>query len=391
MAQVKQLENFAGACRFLWNKLLRLNLDRLQQHQSILWYSESDYWSKLWKSSQEFSFLKQVPAHCLQQKMRDLSRAFKDAFDTKQPNKRIPVFRKKGLHDSFRFPEPKQIQIQNRRIKLPKLGWIGFFKSQDIEGEVRNVTVSKESGHWYIAIQVEQTLNNELERPTTAIGIDVGIAKFATLSDGTMIEPLHVFRRYEKRLAKSQKKLSIKRKYSNNWRKQQLRIQRIHSKIRRIRHDFLHKLTTKLSKNHAMIVIEDLKISNMSRSAKGGLDAPGKNVRAKSGLNKSILDQSWGEFRRQLTYKQDWCGGILLEVPARHTSQRCELCGHTEKANRLDQSHFECQSCGYKENADVNAARNILAAGHAVLACGETGLPASMKQEPLGKGNLVLT
>jgi len=208
MAQVKQLENFAGACRFLWNKLLRLNLDRLQQHQSILWYSESDYWSKLWKSSQEFSFLKQVPAHCLQQKMRDLSRAFKDAFDTKQPNKRIPVFRKKGLHDSFRFPEPKQIQIQNRRIKLPKLGWIGFFKSQDIEGEVRNVTVSKESGHWYIAIQVEQSFNNELERPTTAIGIDVGIAKFATLSDGTMIEPLHVFRRYEKRLAKSQKKLS---------------------------------------------------------------------------------------------------------------------------------------------------------------------------------------
>ena len=387
--QLSQLHHYVGACRFLWNKILAMNLDRLAAHQSLIWYHEADFWSKLWKRSEDYAFLKEVPAHCLQQKLKDLDKAFRDAFDKTQPLKRLPNFKKRGLNDSIRFPDPKQFLIDNRRIKLPKLGWIGFVKSQDIAGDLRNATISRIAGDWYISIQVEQEVLEPVHSSNTAIGIDVGIAHFASLSDGRSIDSPHAYRSLEKILAKAQKKLAKKKRFSQNWRKLQKRIQKLHRKIANCRHDFLNKLSTLLSKSHALIVLEDLKISNMSKSAKGSIDAPGTNVKAKSGLNKSILDQGWGEFKRQLEYKLDWLGGILVKVNPKHTSQRCNVCGHTEKGNRLSQSEFKCLACGHLENADINAAKNILAAGHAVLACGETGLPDSMKQEPLGMGNLV--
>lgn len=134
-----------------------------------------------------------------------------------------------------------------------------------------------------------------------------------------------------------------------------------------------------------MIVIEDLKVGNMSKSAKGTSEQHGRNVRAKTGLNCSILDHGWYEMRCQLEYKQFWRGGQVLAIPPAYTSQQCACCGHTAKENRKTQSKFECQVCGYTENADINGARNILAAGHAVLACGgrgQSGRP--LKQEPTG-------
>ena len=140
-----------------------------------------------------------------------------------------------------------------------------------------------------------------------------------------------------------------------------------------------------------MVAVEDLQIKNMTRSAAGNADKPGKNVAAKSGLNKAILDQGWFEFRRQLDYKLDWNGGMLIAVPPQYTSQTCPCCGHVAKANRKTQAKFECVECGYKNNADVVGAMNILARGYRVAACGEDGSglarkcrakPASMKQEP---------
>ena len=179
-----------------------------------------------------------------------------------------------------------------------------------------------------------------------------------------------------------QHQLAKKKKFSQNWRKQKARIGKLHLKIKNSRHDFQHKTSTALSKNHALIVVEDLKVVNMSKSAKGTIEQPGSNIRAKSGLNKAILDQGWSEFVRQLEYKAHWQGYQVHKVNPRYTSQRCNECGHTEKDNRVSQSDFECQACGHKANADVNAAKNILAAGLAVLACGEAALAASVKQEP---------
>ena len=131
-----------------------------------------------------------------------------------------------------------------------------------------------------------------------------------------------------------------------------------------------------------MVVIEDLKIANMSKSAKGTKERPGKNVKAKSGLNKTILDQGWYEFRRQLEYKQLWRGGQVIAVPAAYTSQQCSECKQKDSGNRKTQEVFRCVSCGHQEHADINAARNIEAAGHAVLAC-ESNSIRSRKQEPL--------
>ncbi|HFT0289755.1 TPA: RNA-guided endonuclease InsQ/TnpB family protein, partial [Proteus mirabilis] len=185
------------------------------------------------------------------------------------------------------------------------------------------------------------------------------------------------------KLARLQRKLSRKIKFSANWQKQKRKIQHLHSHIANIRKDYLHKVTSEISKNHAMIVIEDLKVSNMSKSAKGTTERHGRNVKAKSGLNRSILEQGWYEMRRQLEYKQLWRGGQVLAIPPAYTSQKCACCGHTAKENRQSQSQFECLECGYTANADINAARNILAAGHAVLACGgrvQSDRPS--KQEP---------
>ncbi len=118
-------------------------------------------------------------------------------------------------------------------------------------------------------------------------------------------------------------------------------------------------------------MLEDLKIANMSKSAKGDMENPGRNVQAKSSLNKSILDQGWYEFRRQLEYKQLWRGGQVITVNPRNTSRSCPLCNHTQRDNRKTQAAFACVKCGFKENADYTAAINILAAGQAVSACGD--------------------
>lgn len=160
-----------------------------------------------------------------------------------------------------------------------------------------------------------------------------------------------------------QRKLAKKVKFSSNWKKQKDKLQKLYYKISNIRKDFLHKSSDAISKKYAVVVMEDLKVSNMSKSASGTIDAPGRNVAAKSGLNKSILDQGWFEFRRQLGYKLDWRGGNLLVIPPQYTSQACSQCGCVDKENRKTQAKFKCTVCGFEANADYNAAINILRVG----------------------------
>ncbi|MEN1416579.1 transposase, partial [Pseudomonas aeruginosa] len=139
------------------------------------------------------------------------------------------------------------------------------------------------------------------------------------------------------------------------------------------RRDYLHKTSTAISQNHAMVCIEDLQVRNMSKSAAGTTEQPGRNVRAKSGLNKAILDQGWFEFRRQLDYKLAWRGGWLVTVPPQNTSRTCPCCGHVSADNRQTQARFACVECGFEDNADVVGAINVLRAGHARFACEVSG------------------
>ena len=336
-----------------------------------------------WKKTESLSWLGEAPASALQQKLKDLDKAIKDAFDKKQPLKRFPKFKKRGVGDSFRIPQPSQFELGHSRIRLPKIGWLNYFDSRKIEGNPKQATVSYCSGYWYVSVQTEIEIQPPVHESTSDIGLDMGISKLFALSNEKNIEPLNSFKTHQVKLARRQRKLAKKKKFSNGWLKEKRKIQRLHSKIANCRKDYLHKSTTMLSKNHAMIVIEDLQVSNMSKSAKGNQEKPGKHVKAKSGLNRAILDQGWFEARRQLEYKQLWRGGIVVTVAPQYTSQTCSICGHIDKASRLSQERFCCTNCGFKSNADTNAAKNILAAGHAVLAGGAEPLGAAMKPEPL--------
>ena len=374
------MRRFAGACRFVFNRALARQNENHEAGNKYIPYGKMASWLVEWKNATETQWLKDAQSQPLQQSLKDLERAYKNFFRKRAA---FPRFKKRGQNDAFRYPQGVKLDQENSRIFLPKLGWMRYRNSRQVTGVVKNVTVSQSCGKWYISIQTESEVSTPVHPSASMVGLDAGVAKLATLSDGTVFEPVNSFQKNQKTPARLQRQLSRKVKFSNNWQKQKRKIQRLHSCIANIRRDYLHKVTTTVSKNHAMIVIEDLKVSNMSKSAAGTVSQPGRNVRAKSGLNRSILDQGWYEMRRQLEYKQLWSGGQVLAVPPAYTSQRCACCGHTAKENRLSQSKFRCQVCGYTANADVNGARNILAAGHAVLACGEmvqSGRP--LKQEP---------
>jgi putative transposase len=368
--QEELLRRFAGCCRFVWNHMLALEKENRENGNKRRGYYKLAGLLKGLKNQEKTSFLKEVHSQILQQSLRDLERAYRNFF---QKRAMFPRFKSKGLKDSFRYPQGFKVEEQNSRLYLPKIGWIRYRKSRNIEGTAKQITVSLSAGKWYVSVQTEREIVDQIPVSDSAIGIDMGIANFATFSDGTSVESSNFFRKYEKKLKFRGRSLSRKKKFSNNWRKEKHRLNRVHKKIKNCRTDFLHKLTTEIAKNHALVVMEDLQVKNMSKSASGTVENPGKNVRAKSGLNKSILDQGWFEFRRQLEYKLPRRGGKLLPVPPQYTSQKCSNCGYVAKENRKSQAKFKCCNCSFEINADHNAAINILAAGHAVKACGEIG------------------
>jgi putative transposase len=369
--QQRKMRSFAGSCRVVYNKALALQKDLYDKGEKRLSYVSLAKQLTAWRNSVEMGWLSEAPTHPLQHALKDLDRAYGNFFAKRAA---FPRFKKKGQGDSFRYPDPKQVKVDqaHSRVFLPKLGWMRYHQSRKVLGEVRNITVSQSCGKWFASIQTQR----EVEAPLPsggAIGVDMGIARFATLSNGQFFDPLNSFKRHANTLRKAQQALSRKVKFSSNWKKAKARIQKIHARIANARRDYLHKTSTTISKNHAMVCIEDLQVRNMSKSAKGSVEEPGRQVRAKSGLNKSILDQGWGEFRRQLEYKMAWTGGFLVPVSPRNTSRTCPECDHISADNRKSQSRFKCVSCGHEANADVVGAINVLRAGHARIACEVSG------------------
>ena len=377
------LARTAGCARFVWNRALAVQKSYLEHGCGLLGYPALCELLTSWRNSEAFGFLSESPAHPQQQALKFLDRALKDAFDQKN-RRRFPVFKKKGRRDSFRYPDPEQIKIDLRstdsagrrifpKIFLPRVGWVKFRKSCVIGGEIRNATVSRAGEHWYVAIQVETEVPEPAQALTTAVGGDRGVANLLTLSDGTVFLPVTAYRDLQRKLAMEQRKLARKAKYSANWKKQKARITRLHQRIADVRKNALHEVSTTISKNHAVVVLEDLKVRNMTVSAKGTVERPGRNVRQKAGLNKSILDQGWGMLKQMLDYKLRWSGGRLLLVDPAYTSQACAVCGAVDAWNRPSRDEFHCLHCGHTAHADVNAAQNILArgltAGHAGVAC----------------------
>jgi len=366
--QTRRLKQFCGCARFVFNKALDWQKQAYEaNNQTKFSYAQLTKFLPQWKS--HFPFLKDCHSQVLQQSLKNLESAYRNFFE-KRAN--FPKFKKKWAKNSIRFPQGCKLEQGNSRLYLPKIGWVRYRNSRNVVGEIKNVIVSQQCGRFYVSIQTEC----EVEIPQHQggeIGIDMGIVRFATLSNGEYFEPLNAFKTYKGKLAKLQRQLKNKVKFSKNWQKLQAKIAKLHHKIANCRKDYLHKISTEICKNHAMIYVEDLNVANMSKSAKGTIEQPGTNVAQKSGLNRAILDQSWGEFRRQLEYKSAWQGGALVAVPPHNTSRTCPCCGYTDKENRSTQAKFECVECGYAENADVVGAINIVERGRAAVQRNPTG------------------
>jgi putative transposase len=372
---------YAGICRFVWNKFLALNLKRLADRQLILRFYEMSFWVTLWKKSDEYSFLKICPRQLLTNKLRDMDKAFRLAFDKSRPSMHIPKFKKKFQCERLQFTQ--NIKVSHDQVYLTGIGWLKFRKSRDIVGTPNCIHVSRKGKHWYVSIQTIYEKSTPIHSSKSMVGIDVGVVNFITLSTGETVKSISAYKHNKTALAKAQRDLARKVKRSNNYYKQILVIQKLHEKIANTRKDFIHKCTNNISKNHAIVVLEDLRIRNMTRSATGTLEKPGSNVQAKKGLNRSILDQGWAELGRQLEYKQHQAGGEVLYVDARYTSQTCPNCLHVSADNRKSRNAFVCVECNHNGPADVVAAVNIKRAGHARLACGDIDSVRGRAQEPL--------
>ena len=362
--QVRKLKQFCGCCRFVFNKGLEEVKKYYDTTGHFLNYAQLTALLPKWK--RDCDWLKECYAQVLQQSMKNLSRALMN-FSANRAN--FPRFKAKGKKDSCRFQQGVKSDQNNNRIYLPKIGWVRYHNSRTIIGAIKNVTVTAKCGKWYVSIQTEY----EQETPVHSgsdIGVDMGIVRFATLSNGQYFNPVNAFKTLKGKLAKLQRQLKRKTKGSNNWKKLVAKIGKLHHRIANIRKNFLHQISNTISKNHATVYVEDLQVKNMSKSAKGTKENPGKMVKQKSGLNRAILDQAWYEFRRQLEYKLRWRGGQLIPVSPQYTSQCCPACSHTVKENRTTQALFACVECGHTENADVVGAMNVLQRGRALSAAG---------------------
>ena len=246
--QARDMRRFAGSCRFVFNKALAMQQERFAAGDAKLGYAGLCKALTEWKADPATAWLCDTPSQSLQQTLKDLERAYTNFFAKRAD---FPRFKKKGRSgDSFRYPQGFKLDQTNGRLFLPKQGWLRYRNSRDVLGTVKNITVSQSGGKWFASIQTER----EAEIPVhqgTAVGIDLGIVRFATLSDGAVFEPLSSFKRQEQALAKAQRAMSRKAKFSNNWKKAKAHVQRIHARIGNARRDYLHKTTTTISKNHA--------------------------------------------------------------------------------------------------------------------------------------------
>jgi len=295
--------------------------------------------------------------------LRYLSEAWKRCFNKVSGQ---PRFKKKGRDDSFTVDG--SITIGFDRIKLPRIGWVKTFELLPDNVYPKCVTLSKKAGRWFVSFKVE-TEPSITQKSVDVVGVDLGVKTLATLSTGEVFSGAKSYRKLQEKLSRKQYINRHKTKLSNNWKKAQLKIARLHSKIANIRKDTLHKLTTYLAKNHSQIVIEDLNVSGMMSNHK---------------LAKTIADMGFYEFRRQLEYKCKLYGSELIIVDRWYPSSKtCSRCGNVKQSLSLSERVFSCEHCGFSCDRDLNASLNLAkAVSSTVAACGLDNADVTrMKQE----------
>lgn len=374
------LREHCAHARFLWNLALeQMNLYRPEWGPTPSYVDQARQLTEARKAN---DWLASGSTNVQQQALRDLRQAFQNWWGNPGHFGR-PSWRKAGLHEGFRqvAVKPHHIERVSRRwatLVVPKIGKVRFRITRSIPvDDVKSYRVIMDRrGRWHVCFAL---IPDPIEGPGdgTIVGIDRGIAVDYQSSDGRRWD-VPALSDTERRRLRLERKLARQQKGSNRRARTKLAIARIKAREADRRKDAIEKATTELARTVDMVRIEDLKVRQMMRSAKGTVEEPGRNVRAKAGLNRSIAETGWTMFATRLGHK---IGDRLQVVPAAYTSQRCSCCGHTAPENRESQAVFKCVACGHRDNADVNAAKNI-AAGHAVRARGESPLGDSMNREP---------
>ncbi len=389
--QAAQLGRTFGCVRLVWNKTLAEQHQRYHAHGTKTSYKETDAQLAAWKKTEDLGFLSEVSSVPLQQTLRHQHTAYANFFAGQA---KYPRFKSRTGKQSAHYTR-SAFKLRDAQLTLAKqaapLAFVWSWPGIDpAELNPTMVVVSREpDGRWYVTFAVD-TDEPEPAAPTgEAIGVDLGVKNFATLSTGeTVANPQHLDRK-ARNLARYQRMMARKQKGSANRRKAKKKVARAHRKVRHARQDFLHRTSTNLVRRADTIAVEDLNVSGMTSSAKGTVDAPGRNVTAKAGLNRRILDASLGEFRRQLEYKAERAGKRLVVVDRWYPSSKtCSACGCLLEKLSLSTRAWTCPSCRTRHDRDVNAAKNILAAGRAVAgqnpgeACGADVSPqgSSLRQ-----------
>jgi putative transposase len=349
------LRRWVGCRRFVFNEALALQKAEIAVGRKRPGYAL--LCARLPGLKKLHPWLAEPPAQALQQALKDLCQAWDRKFTS---NFGAPRFKKHGEGDTIRFPQDCKYDAVSGTVFLPKLGAVRLRHSRKALGTLKNVTLRIEGGRWIAALQTEREINVPVPKATVEQGLDFGAVSTITPStDAPIVLPTRIAM-YEKRVKHLQRCVSRKRKGSNNRRKALARVIECSRRVAAMRRDFLHRETTNLASNNALLGIEDLPVKAMTASAVGTIEAPGRNVRQKAVLNRTILRNGWGLARSMLEYKCAWRGVTLVAVPPAYTSQQCGCCGHIAAENRKTQALFECVQCGHTENADRNAARNIL-------------------------------
>ncbi|MBD2141085.1 IS200/IS605 family element transposase accessory protein TnpB [Anabaena sp. FACHB-1250] len=364
------LAQHAGVARHAWNQGLALCQqliihNKLNPEDKIKFPTAIDLHKWLVASvKSQCQWYYEVSKCASQYALRYLSEAFKSFF---KKNTGFPKFKKKGKHDSFTLDGA--IHIEQKKVKVPVIGWLKTYEVLPFGYQPKSVTISKQADKWFVSwkIEVETSQNPKKQE---CVGVDLGINHLAMLSTGEVFDGLKSYKKYESKLARMQYLNRHKKVGSNNYIKSQIKIARLHQKIANMRKDTLHKITTYISKNHAVIGIEDLNVSGMLANGK---------------LSKAIADMGFYEFRRQLEYKTQLYGSKLVVVDRFYPSSKtCSSCGEKKSSLSLSQRVFKCEKCGFECDRDVNAAINLKqeAVRLTVLACGLDSADTSrMKQE----------
>ena len=352
-----------GCARFAYNYMLRLRTDAWYQRQERVGYHDTSAALTALKKTPEHAWLNEVSSVPVQQALRHLQTAFANFFAKRA---KYPNFRRKDGAQSAEYTT-SGFRWDGSSLKLAKMDEplsIRWSRALPKGAKPTTVTVSKDcAGRYHVSILCDDVVMSKA--PVEAkVGIDLGLTHFAILSTGEKIAAPNAFRKNEAKLAKLQRRLSKKQKGSANRLKAKLKVARMHAKTADARRDFLHKLSTRLINENQVIAIESLAVSNMQKNR---------------ALAKSISDASWSEFVRQLTYKAEWYGRTLVGIDRWYpSSKRCSDCGHTVAKMPLNVRSWTCPECGSIHDRDVNAARNVLAAGLAVSAHGESVNPMSL-------------